>query len=142
MCICYCIFFFFKQKTAYEVRISDWSSDVCSADLVDAAVDRDRVVVEEDDQLAETQVAGQRDRLVADAFHEAAVADDAIGVVIDQIVAEAGVQQTLGERHADGVGEALAERAGGGLDAGGVAVFRVPGRAAAELAEDRKSTRL
>src|SRR3546814_10894146 len=27
------IFFFFKQKTAYEVRISDWSSDVCSSDL-------------------------------------------------------------------------------------------------------------
>src|SRR3546814_1614562 len=45
--ICYCIclelnvfiyddyicFFFFKQKTAYEMRISDWSSDVCSSDL-------------------------------------------------------------------------------------------------------------
>src|SRR3546814_1597235 len=30
--ICYLIFFF-KQKTAYEVRISDWSSDVCSSDL-------------------------------------------------------------------------------------------------------------
>src|SRR3546814_19602014 len=28
-----CLFFFFKQKTAYEMRISDWSSDVCSADL-------------------------------------------------------------------------------------------------------------
>src|SRR3546814_3051130 len=29
-----CVFvFFFKQKTAYEVRISDWSSDVCSSDL-------------------------------------------------------------------------------------------------------------
>src|SRR3546814_4814847 len=28
-------FFFFKQKTAYEVRISDWSSDVCSSDLPD-----------------------------------------------------------------------------------------------------------
>src|SRR3546814_3903467 len=27
-------FFFFKQKTAYEVRISDWSSDVCSSDLL------------------------------------------------------------------------------------------------------------
>src|SRR3546814_5187013 len=26
-------FFFFKQKTAYEMRISDWSSDVCSSDL-------------------------------------------------------------------------------------------------------------
>src|SRR3546814_2569383 len=28
-----CSFFFFKQKTAYEMRISDWSSDVCSSDL-------------------------------------------------------------------------------------------------------------
>src|SRR3546814_2396909 len=28
------VFFFFKQKTAYEMRISDWSSDVCSSDLV------------------------------------------------------------------------------------------------------------
>src|SRR3546814_10738246 len=30
------VVFFFKQKTAYERRISDWSSDVCSSDLVDA----------------------------------------------------------------------------------------------------------
>src|SRR3546814_7154493 len=30
------VFFFFKQKTAYELRISDWSSDVCSADLLEA----------------------------------------------------------------------------------------------------------
>src|SRR3546814_6402200 len=28
-----CVFFFYKQKTAYEMRISDWSSDVCSSDL-------------------------------------------------------------------------------------------------------------
>src|SRR3546814_5426042 len=39
MCECMCVFltcslvFFFKQKTAYEMRISDWSSDVCSSDL-------------------------------------------------------------------------------------------------------------
>src|SRR3546814_4525164 len=38
MCIVYMFcrlvcFFFFKQKTAYEMRISDWSSDVCSSDL-------------------------------------------------------------------------------------------------------------
>src|SRR3546814_8353947 len=31
--ICSFFFFFFKQKTAYEMRISDWSSDVCSSDL-------------------------------------------------------------------------------------------------------------
>src|SRR3546814_8350877 len=41
MCLCFMcdvmfvvgFFFFFKQKTAYEMRISDWSSDVCSSDL-------------------------------------------------------------------------------------------------------------
>src|SRR3546814_2253655 len=33
-----CVFFFFKQKTAYEMRISDWSSDVCSSDLAGSAL--------------------------------------------------------------------------------------------------------
>src|SRR3546814_4349219 len=32
--MCFGVVFFFKQKTAYEVRSSDWSSDVCSSDLV------------------------------------------------------------------------------------------------------------
>src|SRR3546814_6276215 len=35
-------FFFFKQKTAYVMRISDWSSDVCSSDLLAEAVARRR----------------------------------------------------------------------------------------------------
>src|SRR3546814_10032884 len=33
LCVCFC----FKQKTAYEMRISDWSSDVCSSDLLEGA---------------------------------------------------------------------------------------------------------
>src|SRR3546814_2756781 len=33
MTSCSCFYFFFKQKTAYDMRISDWSSDVCSSDL-------------------------------------------------------------------------------------------------------------
>src|SRR3546814_7387666 len=45
-------FFFFKQKTAYEMRISDWSSDVCSSDLpigadVAGMVDHVRVGIDE-----------------------------------------------------------------------------------------------
>src|SRR3546814_4359610 len=32
--VCFLLVFFFKQKTAYEMRISDWSSDVCSSDLI------------------------------------------------------------------------------------------------------------
>src|SRR3546814_9394246 len=39
------LFFFFKQKTAYEMRISDWSSDVCSSDLIDHA--RGRIAAEQ-----------------------------------------------------------------------------------------------
>src|SRR3546814_1212121 len=39
--MCCCGFFFFKQKTAYEMRISDWSSDVCSSDLAQADLDDD-----------------------------------------------------------------------------------------------------
>src|SRR3546814_11481930 len=37
------VFFFFKQKTAYEMRISDWSSDVCSSDLIAFDGDGDRL---------------------------------------------------------------------------------------------------
>src|SRR3546814_20826982 len=39
--VSYCMFFF-KQKTAYELRISDWSSDVCSSDLLAVRVQLDR----------------------------------------------------------------------------------------------------
>src|SRR3546814_20534240 len=65
-------FFFFKQKTAYEMRISDWSSDVCSSDLVEqyAAAAVDLRVDEAGQQPAAPQVdlalggriAGIRDR--------------------------------------------------------------------------------
>src|SRR3546814_18906037 len=46
VCSCFCFrsgfFCFFKQKTAYEVRISDWSSNVCSSDLADGIRRRHR----------------------------------------------------------------------------------------------------
>src|SRR3546814_5134970 len=57
VCVVYCMFFF-KQKTAYELRISDWSSDVCSSDL--------RVVAERDD-LAGALAATERERDKAEA---------------------------------------------------------------------------
>src|SRR3546814_3412064 len=68
-------FFFFKQKTAYEMRISDWSSDVCSSDLREDAdsgrikarlLQRARIIFREDSaavdavmgQVISTQVLG------------------------------------------------------------------------------------
>src|SRR3546814_12708976 len=59
----YFIFFFFKQKTAYEMRISDWSSDVCSSDL--AVIVHAGFRAEDRDAIA-AAVAGQ------DFFHRAA----------------------------------------------------------------------
>src|SRR3546814_7982826 len=53
MCCCFC-FFFFKQKTAYEMRISDWSSDVCSSDLV-AQVQLDQAKAQYAQALGEVQ---------------------------------------------------------------------------------------
>ena len=58
-----------------------------------------------------------------------------IGVVVDDAVAEPRVEQPLGQRHADGVGEALAQRTGGRLDARRVAVLGMAGGLGAELAE-------
>src|SRR3546814_4633088 len=40
MCVFFIMIFFVKQKTAYEMRISDWSSDVCSSDLPRADMNR------------------------------------------------------------------------------------------------------
>ena len=91
------------------------------------AVDRNLVVVEQHDQPAEPQMSGQRNRLVAEALHQAAVAGDHVGIVIDEIVAEARIHQTFGQRHADRGCNALPQRSGGGLDAGRVAIFGMPG---------------
>src|SRR3546814_10721823 len=54
------MFFFFKQKTAYEMRISDWSSDVCSSDLEE---DEQRQPQLEDRELVERnrKEEGRRD---------------------------------------------------------------------------------
>jgi hypothetical protein len=105
---------------------------------VGAGRERHRVVVVEADQLAEAEVARRARRLRGDAFHQVAVADDRPGAVVEQHVAVAVVarrQMRLGDRHADGVGEPLAERAGGDLDAFGVAALGMARRLAAPLAE-------
>src|SRR3546814_9018593 len=46
------LYFFFKQKTAYEMRISDWSSDVCSSDLAPKSLQKIRLVFRQVLELA------------------------------------------------------------------------------------------
>src|SRR3546814_1107974 len=50
------MFFFCKQKTAYEMRISDWSSDVCSSDLPGAYTPRSAEEMQRIEQLVRTAV--------------------------------------------------------------------------------------
>ncbi len=105
---------------------------------VGAGGERHRVVVVEADQLAETEMAGERCRFRRDAFHQVAVAGDDPGAVIDRRVAVAAVtrgQMRFADRHADGVREALAERTGRDLDARRVAALGMARRLAAPLAE-------
>src|SRR3546814_5538576 len=61
-----CVVFFFKQKTAYEMRISDWSSDVCSSDLDRAFYDpvRDNI------HMPEPQLFKSDYEYAATALHE------------------------------------------------------------------------
>src|SRR3546814_10536010 len=58
------VFLFFKQKTAYEMRISDWSSDVCSSDLAPDEARRDQSEHHEPQRLV------QVDRALHEAGHE------------------------------------------------------------------------
>src|SRR3546814_7029898 len=76
------LFFFFKQKTAYEMRISDWSSDVCSSDLQATKADYDRLPEIKDHK---TRVYGamiaQLDRRIGDVMaklKEAGIDDDTL----------------------------------------------------------------
>src|SRR3546814_11486150 len=61
--------FLFKQKTAYELRISDWSSDVCSSDLEPVAQQRVRRVARQGDRIGalerERRLRRRRQRLCA-----------------------------------------------------------------------------
>src|SRR3546814_4407569 len=75
------LFFFFKQKTAYEMRISDWSSDVCSSDLQ-----------HERQRLPAEPAADRRDQLGIAAAHPLAAAQATIGPGDER------EQRTAGER--------------------------------------------
>ena len=99
------------------------------------AVDGDLVVVPEYDELTQLEVTGEGNRLLAHALHQATVACNHIGEVVDQLVTAAGGEPLLRHRKADRVCDTLTQRTGGGLNAFGVAVFRVPRGFGAELAE-------
>src|SRR3546814_6577868 len=76
---------FFKQKTAYEMRISDWSSDVCSSDLEGVAVDLELVLaVDVSLSIDAGEARLQREGYVA-AFRDPQVLDAIKGGILGRI---------------------------------------------------------
>src|SRR3546814_13195859 len=75
------VFFFFKQKTAYEMRISDWSSDVCSSDLAIAKLHVGGLAVPVQGEVTAI-VLDQHDQAIA--VHPANVDDAALRHRLDR----------------------------------------------------------
>ncbi len=101
-------------------------------------VDGDVVVVVDRDQLAQLPGTGERRHFVRDAFHQAAVADEHVGVMVDDGVIgaiEVRGQHLLRQREADRVGQTLPQRTGGGFHAWRVGGFRMTRRLGMQLAE-------
>src|SRR3546814_13208458 len=104
-------FFFFKQKTAYEMRISDWSSDVCSSDLLrrgklDILGRAQRIPV------GVKQVEREERRRVANRGAVGRIELDALGEII------VGVLPAQGPREDDLADRLLLRPAAGARDAG------------------------
>src|SRR3546814_13071351 len=107
--LCHCLFFvfFFKQKTAYEMRISDWSSDVCSSDLLTYDADSGNWLLAhggETDALTDVEAIQFADVRVwlADGAHQPV--QPAIGAAAGRVGDTAGhtVLRRAGRHHGDG----------------------------------------
>src|SRR3546814_11664128 len=106
-----CVLFFFKQKTAYEMRISDWSSDVCSSDL--------------SPEIAEMEIIGRGGHLlpemaVGEAYgvEEAPVRVEIIAFAVHQLLRTHGEQLDMLAARSGAVGDdgGRAKPGGGGRD--------------------------
>ena len=80
-------------------------------------------------------MAGQGNGFFGNAFHQAAVAVDDIGIMRAEFIAESGVDNPFGQRHADRRGNSLPQRTRRHVNSGQMPVFRMSGRLGTELAK-------
>ena len=112
--------------------------DVLGKGNVRRAFDRNLVVIVQVNELAQSQVACQTGRLVAQALHQIAIGDDGVRIVIKDRKArpvKGSGQKALGHRHPHPVGKALPQWAGGRLNASGQAILGMSRGTAAPLAK-------
>lgn len=97
--------------------------NILSEGNVGVAVNGNVVVVVDSNEVAELEVASQGAGLTGNALHQAAIAEEAVGVVVRE--GEAGLVEdgggvSLGHGQTDGIADTLTQRAGGDLDTGGI----------------------
>src|SRR3546814_3858868 len=107
--VCCFIFFFFKQKTAYEMRISDWSSDVCSSDLLE----RERTASEQAGARKAMVGSGDRsERIRTYNFPQGRVTDHRINLTLHrlpEILEGPGLQEIISALTAEDEASRLAQ---------------------------------
>src|SRR3546814_10139969 len=107
-------FFFFKQKTAYEMRISDWSSDVCSSDLHVTRVHLHGELAQRHEQFFGRRRHHQTMRALLQAARMVArpeQVDLAVGIAVGLQTLEHGksvLQSAAGDRYRQGIASAHA----------------------------------
>lgn len=96
------------------------------------------VVIVDSDEVAQLQVTGHGGGLTGDTLHSAAITEEGVGVVVEEleaglVVDTSGVSLSNGQTNS--VGETLAQRTSGDLNSGSVVSLRVTGGDAVELLE-------
>ncbi len=113
-------------------------ADIFGESDVGIALDGNVIIIVKHDQLAQFQGAGQGSCFAGDPFHQAAVANKCVGVMVDDLeigAVEPGGQMSLADRHTDRRCHALTERPSCHFDTDSVTEFRMARRLAAPLAE-------
>jgi len=102
---------------------------------IDGAIDGDVVVVPKDHEMRQLLHASKADHLLADPFHQAAIARHDVCIVVDDVFAPARALDFFGNGKPNGIGDALTQRPGCCFDPAGVAVFGMARCFGAPLAE-------
>src|SRR3546814_4517171 len=100
---CFFFIFFFKQKTAYEMRISDWSSDVCSSDLIAAVMAIYHFSAKVISRANGSSAVASAAYRAAERLHDDRLGRDhdfsnKAGVVLSEILAPEGAPERLNDR--------------------------------------------
>ena len=109
--------------------------DVFTGRKISAAIDRDVVIVPQHNHPAQLQMACNPDRFMVDALHQATIARNHPGAVVDQIIAENGIEMSFGHGHADRHRQSLAQRTSRAFDTIKQEVLRVPCAWTSQLTE-------